>query len=61
MSGMRYDLYERLNIEYADYPLANKPVVMAHAERTLTSKFLVFLDTDIVCWREPKCFAVLGD
>src|SRR5262245_11496741 len=51
-------VYEHLNIEYTDYPLANKPVVMAHAERTLTSKFLVFLDTDIVCWREPKCFAL---
>jgi len=51
-------IYERLNIEYADYPLANKPVVMAHAERTLTSKLLVFLDTDIVCWREPKYFAL---
>jgi hypothetical protein len=51
-------IYEHLNIEYADYPLANKPIVMAHAERTLRSKFLVFLDTDIVCWREPQCFAL---
>jgi hypothetical protein len=51
-------VYEQLNIEYADYPQANKPIVMAHAERTLTSKFLVFLDTDILCWREPKYFAL---
>ena len=51
-------IYEHLNIEYADYPLANKPIVMAHAERTVRSKFLVFLDTDILCWREPKYFRV---
>jgi hypothetical protein len=51
-------VYEHLNREYTDYPLANKPIVMAHAERTFTSKFLVFLDTDIVCWREPRCFAL---
>ena len=51
-------IYEHLNIEYADYALANKPIVMAHAERTLRSKFLVFLDTDIMCWREPKYFVL---
>src|SRR5262249_45698581 len=51
-------IYEHSNIEFADYALANKPIVMAHAERTLRSKFLVFLDTDIICWREPKYFAL---
>jgi hypothetical protein len=51
-------IYEHLNIKYADYPLANKPIVMAHAERTLKSSILVFLDTDIVCWNEPTYFAL---
>src|SRR5215469_3947656 len=32
-------IYETLNIDYADYPLANKPIAMAHAERALKSKF----------------------
>jgi hypothetical protein len=51
-------IYEHLNIKYADYPLANKPIVMARAERTLKSRILVFLDTDIVCWNEPTYFAL---
>ena len=49
-------IYETLNIDYPEYPYANKPIAMAHAERTLKSKFLVFLDTDILCWREPSLF-----
>jgi hypothetical protein len=51
-------VYETLNIEYVDYPLANKPIAMAHAEQTLESKFIVFLDTDILCWREPTHLAL---
>lgn len=49
-------VYEDLNINFADYPLANKPIAMAHAERTLDSETLVFLDTDVLCWNPPTHF-----
>lgn len=47
---------EPLNAAYADYPLANKPLALAHAEETAATDFVVFLDTDILLWREPRSF-----
>jgi hypothetical protein len=49
-------VYEVLNELYDEYPLANKPIVMAHAECNAPTKYLIFLDTDILCWREPTEF-----
>jgi hypothetical protein len=45
---------EPLNAANADYPLANKPLALAHAERTASTEFVTFLDTDILAWREPR-------
>jgi hypothetical protein len=47
-----------LNERYFDYPLANKPLSMAHAERTLDHDYLIFLDSDILCWHEPRLFTL---
>jgi hypothetical protein len=47
---------EPLNAAHADYPLANKPLALAHAEETASTEFVVFLDTDILVWREPGAF-----
>lgn len=52
---------EPINTDYVDYPLANKPLCMAHAERTLTCKYIIFLDSDILCWREPTLFSLKDD
>jgi hypothetical protein len=55
----RYEItpvYECLNEDWVDYPLANKPLAMAHAECTLSTEQLLFLDTDILCWKEPTEF-----
>lgn len=57
-----YDKYEvtpiveALNTDYADYPLANKPICMADAEGRLGHSTLIFLDSDIICWHEPLLF-----
>lgn len=45
-----------LNAAHADYPLANKPLALAHAEETSATDFVCFLDTDILAWREPRAF-----
>jgi len=45
-----------LNAAHADYPLANKPLALAHAEETARTEFVVFLDSDILVWREPSEF-----
>jgi hypothetical protein len=45
-----------LNAAHPDYPLANKPLALAHAEETSASEYVVFLDTDILVWREPSRF-----
>ena len=45
---------EPLNQRYAHYPQGNKPPVCAHAERTATTEFVVFLDSDIVVLNEPS-------
>ena len=47
---------EDLNIEYRDYPLANKPIAMAHAEGNTSHEYLIFLDSDILCWQPPELF-----
>ena len=45
-----------LNTKYPDYPLANKPLLCAYAEQTLEADILVFLDSDLVFFSEPKEF-----
>jgi hypothetical protein len=47
---------EPLNAAHADYPLANKPLAVAHAEQNARTEFVTFLDTDILVWREPSEF-----
>jgi hypothetical protein len=47
---------EPLNAAHADYPLANKPLALAHAESYVETEFVTFLDTDILAWREPSAF-----
>jgi hypothetical protein len=42
-----------LNERYRDYPLANKPLVAAFAERAFSEEFLVFVDSDKVFFQEP--------
>lgn len=49
-----------LNAAHADYPLANKPLALAHAEETARTEFVVFLDTDILAWAEPRAFLLDG-
>lgn len=45
---------EPLNAAHADYPLANKPIALAHAEEHCGTEYVVFLDSDILAWREPR-------
>lgn len=47
---------EPVNQRYQDYPLANKPLCMAHAEAKLAHEYIVFLDSDILVWKEPAAF-----
>lgn len=42
-----------LNTRYPNYPLANKPLLCAHAEQTIDADILVFLDSDLVFFSEP--------
>jgi len=42
-----------LNNQYIDYPLANKPLVCAHAEKYCKSEILVFADSDQLILNEP--------
>ncbi len=42
-----------LNERYRDFPLANKPLVAAFAERVFPEEFLVFVDSDKVFFQEP--------
>jgi len=46
-----------INKKYANYPLANKPLVCAFAESTLNFKNLLFLDSDVVFINEPSFFS----
>jgi len=43
-----------LNHQYVDYPLANKPLVCAHAEKNCESELLVFADSDQLILNEPN-------
>lgn len=45
---------ESLNEKYLHYPQGNKPPVCAHAERTASTEFVVFLDSDTVVLNEPN-------
>ncbi len=45
-----------LNHKYPDYPLANKPLLCAYAEQNIDSEIIVFLDSDLVFFSEPKEF-----
>lgn len=45
-----------LNTKYPDYPLANKPLLCAYAEQNIDADILVFLDSDLVFFSEPKEF-----
>lgn len=47
---------EPLNAAHADYPLANKPLALAHAEANTSTEYIVFLDSDILAWSEPHAF-----
>jgi hypothetical protein len=52
---------EPLNVDFVDYPLANKPLAMAHAENTLSCDTLIFLDGDTLFWRDPELFECGSD
>lgn len=46
-----------LNKDFCDYPLANKPLVCAHREKNTNAEILIFLDSDVLFFNEPKEFA----
>lgn len=50
-----------LNRDFADYPLANKPLVCAHHERYSKADTLIFLDSDTLFFKEPKEFELPAD
>lgn len=45
-----------LNHKYPNYPLANKPLLCAYAEQNIDAEIIVFLDSDLVFFGEPKEF-----
>ncbi|MGL5876480.1 MAG: hypothetical protein ACRC2V_01645, partial [Xenococcaceae cyanobacterium] len=45
-----------LNHKYPDYPLANKPLLCAYIEQNIDADIIVFLDSDLVFFSEPKEF-----
>ncbi len=45
-----------INSKYPDYPLANKPLLCAYTEQNIQADILVFLDSDLVFFSEPKEF-----
>jgi hypothetical protein len=49
---------DRLNLQWPDYPLANKPLAAAHAEAANAADTLAFLDSDQVVLDEPAEFAL---
>lgn len=53
-----YLIDEPINKNFIEYPLANKPLSMAHAEKHMSENLLIFLDSDILCWNEPHLFAL---
>ena len=50
-----------LNNEFRDYPLANKPLTCAHAEKTCGTEFLVFADSDQLILGEPNALLLGSD
>jgi hypothetical protein len=50
-----------LNTKYPSYPLANKPLLCAYAEQNFDADILVFLDSDLVFFSEPKEFRLLPE
>jgi len=50
-----------LNTEFADYNLANKPVACDYWSKELSSKFLIFMDSDQVILNEPTSFILSND
>jgi hypothetical protein len=62
MDELRIDYVDApLNAANADYALANKPLALAHAEQSVSTEFVTFLDTDILVWREPSAFRLPAD
>ena len=62
--------FEENNVEYVDlelnkdfchYPLANKILACAHREKNTNAEILIFLDSDVFFFNEPKAFADFGD
>jgi hypothetical protein len=49
-----------LNLDYQDYPLANKPLVAGYAEQTIDAEILVFADSDKVILNDPTEFVLNG-
>lgn len=50
-----------LNDRYPNYPLANKPLLCAHVEQEIEAEIIVFLDSDLVFFSEPKEFLLPAD
>lgn len=48
-----------LNKDFCDYPFANKPSACAHRERNTDADILIFLDSDVFFFNEPKEFTNL--
>ena len=64
------DFFEKNNVEYVDlelnkefshYPFANKILASAHREQHTNAEILIFLDSDVFFFNEPKEFADFGD
>ena len=63
------DFFEKNKVEYVDlelnkdfgnYPLANKLLASAHREQNTKAEILIFLDSDVLFFNEPKEFADFG-
>lgn len=52
---------EVLNLDFRDYPLANKVYAAAHAEEIVNEDILVLLDSDSVILNEPEAFTLQHD
>lgn len=50
-----------LNKDFTDYPLANKPLSCAHAEKTCGTELLVFADSDQLILGEPNALLLDSD
>jgi hypothetical protein len=50
-----------LNHKYPDYPLANKPLLCAYTEQNIDAEIIVFLDSDLVFFCEPKEFLLSSE